>query len=37
MNGINFLLDTNMIIGLLNDSDAAIALAEQAGLELDCD
>lgn len=35
MNGINFLLDTNMIIGLLNDSDAAIALAEQAGLELE--
>jgi len=35
MNGIKFLLDTNMIIGLLNDSDAAIAFAEQAGLELE--
>ncbi len=35
MNGIKFLLDTNMVIGLLKDSDAAIALAEQAGLELE--
>lgn len=35
MNGIEFLLDTNMVIGLLKESDAAITLAERAGLDLE--
>lgn len=35
MSGIKFLLDTNMVIGLLKDSDSAIALAEETGLELE--
>ncbi|PPD47991.1 MAG: VapC toxin family PIN domain ribonuclease [Methylobacter sp.] len=34
MNGIKFLLDTNIVIGLLKESEAAIALAEQTKLEL---
>ena len=33
MSGIKFLLDTNRVIGLLKDSDAAIALVEHTGLE----
>jgi len=35
MNGIKFLLDTNMVIGLLKESDAAITLAEHTGLDLE--
>ena len=35
MNGIEFLLDTNMVIGLLKESDAAITLAERTGLDLE--
>ena len=35
MNGIKFLLDTNMVIGLLKESDPAIALAEHTELELE--
>jgi predicted nucleic acid-binding protein len=35
MNGIEFLLDTNMVIGLLKESDPAITLAEHSGLELE--
>jgi len=35
MSGIEFLLDTNMVIGLLKGQAAAIALAEQSGLALD--
>lgn len=33
MNGIKFLLDTNIVIGLLKEYDAAIALVERTGLE----
>lgn len=33
MNGIEFLLDANMVIGLLKESDAAITLAEHTGFE----
>lgn len=35
MNGIEWLLDTNMVIGLLKGHAAAMALAEQSGLVLD--
>jgi predicted nucleic acid-binding protein len=35
MSGIKFLLDTNMVIGLLKDSDPAINLAEQMELDLE--
>ncbi len=35
MSGIEFLLDTNMVIGLLKGHAAAIALAEQSGFALD--
>ena len=35
MSGIEFLLDTNMVIGLLKGHAPAIALAEQVGLVLD--
>ena len=35
MNGIEFLLDTNMVIGLLKGHAPAIALAEQSGFALD--
>jgi len=35
MSGIEFLLDTNMVIGLLKGQASAIALAEQSGLALD--
>jgi hypothetical protein len=35
MNGIEWLLDTNMVIGLLKGHGPAIALAEQSGLTLD--
>ena len=35
MNGIEWLLDTNMVIGLLKGHAPAIALAEQSGLVLD--
>jgi predicted nucleic acid-binding protein len=35
MSGIKYLLDTNMIIGLLKGHDAAIALAEQIELVLE--
>lgn len=35
MNGIEWLLDTNMVIGLLKGHAPAIALAEQSGLLLD--
>lgn len=35
MSGIKFLLDTNIVIGLLKEYDAAIALAEHTGLELE--
>lgn len=34
MNGIDWLLDTNMVIGLLKGHAPAIALAEQSGLVL---
>jgi predicted nucleic acid-binding protein len=34
MSGIEFLLDTNMVIGLLKGHAAAIALAEQSGFVL---
>lgn len=34
MSGIEFLLDTNMVIGLLKGQAAAIALAEQSGMTL---
>jgi predicted nucleic acid-binding protein len=35
MSGIEFLLDTNMVIGLLKGHAAAIALAEQSGFALE--
>ncbi|MBX9834848.1 MAG: hypothetical protein K2X65_01570 [Burkholderiaceae bacterium] len=35
MSGIEWLLDTNMVIGLLKGYGPAIALAEQSGLVLD--
>jgi predicted nucleic acid-binding protein len=35
MSGIEFLLDTNIVIGLLKGHAPAIALAEEAGLSLD--
>ena len=35
MNGIEFLLDTNVVIGLLKGNLAAVTLAEQSGLQLD--
>ena len=35
MSGIEFLLDTNMVIGVLKGHAPAIALAEQSGLALD--
>lgn len=35
MSGIEYLLDTNVVIGLLKGDGPAIALAEQAGLSLD--
>lgn len=35
MSGIEFLLDTNLVIGLLKGHAPAIALAEEAGLSLD--
>lgn len=35
MSGIEYLLDTNMVIGLLKGQAPAIALAEQVGLALD--
>ena len=35
MSGIEWLLDTNMVIGLLKGHDAAIKLAEARGLALD--
>jgi predicted nucleic acid-binding protein len=35
MTGIEFLLDTNMVIGLLKGHTAAIALAEQSGFSLE--
>jgi predicted nucleic acid-binding protein len=35
MSGIEFLLDTNVIIGLLKGNPTAIALADQVGLQLD--
>lgn len=35
MSGIEFLLDTNMVIGLLKGHAAAITLAEQSGFTLD--
>ncbi len=35
MSGIEFLLDTNMVIGLLKGHGPAIALAEQSGLVLE--
>jgi hypothetical protein len=34
VNGIEHLLDTNMVIGLLKGHAPTVALAEQAGLEL---
>ena len=34
MSGIEFLLDTNMVIGLLKGQAQAVALAEQAGFSL---
>lgn len=36
MSGIEWLLDTNMVIGLLKGHDAAIELAKVRGLVLDC-
>lgn len=35
MNGIEFLLDTNIVIGLLKGHASAIELAERSGLVLD--
>ncbi|MEO5796107.1 MAG: PIN domain-containing protein [Rhodoferax sp.] len=35
MSGIEFLLDTNVVIGLLKGHAPAIALAEQQGLQLE--
>ncbi|GAB4215658.1 MAG: hypothetical protein Fur007_14090 [Rhodoferax sp.] len=35
MSGIEFLLDTNMVIGLLKEHAAAMTLAEQSGFTLD--
>lgn len=35
MSGINFLLDTNMVIGLLKGHTPAVTLAEQSGFALD--
>ncbi|MGD0960695.1 MAG: type II toxin-antitoxin system VapC family toxin [Methylomonas sp.] len=35
MNGIKFLLDTNMVIGLLKGNEEALILAEQAELSLE--
>jgi hypothetical protein len=35
MSGIEYLLDTNMVIGLLKGHAAAITLAEQSGFTLD--
>jgi hypothetical protein len=35
MSGIEYLLDTNIVIGLLKGHAPAIALAEEAGLSLD--
>ena len=35
MSGIKFLLDTNIVIGLLKDYEPAIQLAEEVGLELE--
>lgn len=35
MSGADFLLDTNMVIGLLKGYEPAIRLAEQSGLVLD--
>lgn len=34
MSGIEFLLDTNMVIGLLKGHASAQALAQQSGLKL---
>lgn len=34
MNGVKYLLDTNMVIGLLKGSEAAVCLAEQLALEI---
>ncbi len=35
MNGIEFLLDTNVVIGLLKGNLATVTLAEQSSLQLD--
>jgi predicted nucleic acid-binding protein len=35
VNGIDHLIDTNVVIGLLKGTEAAVALAQQAGLALD--
>lgn len=35
MSGIEFLLDTNMVIGLLKGHMSAVTLAEQSGFALD--
>lgn len=35
MSGIEFLLDTNVVIGLLKGAEAAVALARDAGLALE--
>ena len=35
MSGIDHLLDTNVVIGLLKGAESAVALAQQAGLALD--
>lgn len=35
MSGIEFLLDSNMVIGLLKGHGPAVALAEQVGFSLD--
>jgi hypothetical protein len=34
MNGVKFLLDTNMVIGLLKGSEPAMMLAEKTRLEI---
>jgi len=34
MNGVKFLLDTNMVIGLLKGSEPAMMLAEKTGFEM---
>jgi predicted nucleic acid-binding protein len=35
MSGIDHLLDTNVVIGLLKGAESAVALAQQAGMALD--